>query len=35
LGNSGSDEHKFEPEIILDQATDHLWALFVRNCTRS
>ncbi|KAJ7081924.1 hypothetical protein C8R44DRAFT_905073 [Mycena epipterygia] len=33
LSKSGSGEHNFEPEIILDRATDHLQALFVRNCT--
>ncbi|KAJ7088668.1 kinase-like domain-containing protein [Mycena epipterygia] len=33
LSKSGSGEHKFEPEIILDRATDHLRALFVHNCT--
>jgi hypothetical protein len=33
LNKSGPGEHKFEPKINLDQATDHLWALFVRNCS--
>jgi hypothetical protein len=33
LSKSGSGEHNFEPEIIPDQATDHLRALFVHNCT--